>query len=151
MQLDEFIPEFTLVDENGEWFSSESLSGKPTVILFYPMDFTPGCVTEACTFRDNFDVFDQNGATVLGISKDSPSRHKKFKQRYRLPFTLLSDLGGNVAKSFGVKTNLFGLMMGRETFVFDKNQRLISHFVIQLQVKRHVQEAIKAIQKSQMK
>ena len=68
-----------------------------------------------------------------------------------MPFTLLSDLGGNVAKSFGVKTNLFGLMMGRETFVFDKNQRLISHFVIQLQVKRHVQEAIKAIQKSQMK
>lgn len=151
MQLDEFIPEFNLVDENGEWFSSESLSGKPTVILFYPMDFTPGCVTEACTFRDNFDVFDQNGATVLDISKDSPSRHKKFKQRYRLPFTLLSDLGGNVAKSFGVKTNLFGLMMGRETFVFDKNQRLISHFVSQLQVKRHVQEAIKAIQQSQMK
>ena len=85
---------------------------------------------------------------MVGISKDSPARHKKFKNKYELPFTLLSDLSGKVAKSFGVKTNFFGLMLGRETFVFDQNQKLISHFVSQIQAKKHVAEAISAIQRS---
>jgi len=148
MKIGDLMPEFRLKDEQGDWFDFENLMGTPSVIYFYPMDFTPGCISEACSFRDSFDIFNEYGAQVVGISKDSPARHKKFKNKYELPFTLLSDLSGKVAKSFGVKTNFFGLMMGRQTFVFDQNQKLISHFVSQLQAKRHVAEAISAIQRS---
>lgn len=148
MKIGDSMPEFRLKDEQGDWFDFENLQGTPSVIYFYPMDFTPGCISEACSFRDSFDIFNENGAQVVGISKDSPARHKKFKNKYELPFTLLSDLSGKVAKSFGVKTNFFGLMLGRETFVFDQNQTLISHFVSQLQTKKHVVEAISAIQRS---
>lgn len=115
------VPEFVANDDKNQEFSSQSIIGKkPLVIYFYPKNFTPGCTKEACDFRDGYEDFKALGAEVIGISSDSAKSHEKFKNRYRLPYTFLSDKGGKLRKLFGVKSELFGLLPGRETFVIDK-------------------------------
>lgn len=84
-------PEFTLRDETGTPRSLSDYRGKPVVLYFYPKDDTPGCTTEACNFRDDYSAYDQTGVTILGVSPDSPKSHKKFKEKYDLPFSLLAD------------------------------------------------------------
>lgn len=84
-------PEFTLVDENGTSHSLSDYRGQPVVLYFYPKDDTPGCTTEACNFRDDYSAYQQAGVTILGVSPDTPKSHRKFKQKYDLPFNLLAD------------------------------------------------------------
>lgn len=84
-------PDFTLLDQNGESVSLSDYLGKKVILYFYPRDNTPGCTKQACGFAENYPHFLEKGAVVLGVSKDSVSSHKKFEEKYQLPFTLISD------------------------------------------------------------
>jgi thioredoxin-dependent peroxiredoxin len=95
-------PNFVLKDENGIERSLADYKGKPVILYFYPKDDTPGCTTEACSFRDDYSAYDEAGVTILGVSPDSPKSHTKFKAKYNLPFTLLADEGHQVAELYGV-------------------------------------------------
>lgn len=137
------LPHFILKDQNNQLFDIDSAVGKKNlVIYFYPKDDTPGCTKQACYFRDQFTAFEEVDAMVIGISSQSPESHKKFAEKHRLSFTLLSDEDNKVRKLFGVPTNLFGLLPGRVTYIFDKSGKLIYTFNSQLQAERHVDEAI---------
>jgi thioredoxin-dependent peroxiredoxin len=111
------------------------------VVYFYPKDDTPGCTRESCAFRDQFSDFSDAGAEVIGISSDSVASHKKFAEKHRLPFTLLSDPGGSVRKAFGVPSSL-GVLPGRVTYVIDKKGVVRHAFNSQLNPAKHVEEAL---------
>jgi thioredoxin-dependent peroxiredoxin len=118
-------PDFSLLDENAKTRKLSEFRGQPVVLYFYPKDDTPGCTTEACNFRDNYDDYTKAGVLILGVSPDDPASHAKFKQKYSLPFPLLADDGHKVCDLYGV----WGpkKFMGREyegvlrtTFLVDK-------------------------------
>ena len=137
------IPAFTLKDQNGKIFDIDSVKGKKNlVIYFYPKDDSPGCTKEACSFRDQFEVFNEADALIIGISGQSVESHKKFADKYRLSYTLLSDEGNKVRKQFGVPTNFLGLLPGRVTYVVDKTGKVIYLFNSQIQATKHVDEAL---------
>jgi len=122
-------PAFSLPDDTGSLFSSASLAGKPYVIYFYPKDDTPGCTKEACDFRDNLKTFNSAKVRVLGVSPDDPKRHAKFKEKYGLNFTLLSDVDKTLIGAYGVwikKLNYGREYMGvqRSTFIVDKSGKI---------------------------
>lgn len=145
MTVGDKVPHFELKDHNGELFDTRNILGKkPVVIYFYPKDFTPGCTKQACSFRDNYEEFKRLGAEVIGISGDSSDMHSKFVQRYELPFIMLADKGGRVRKLFDVKSELFGLLPGRETFVIDKTGRVIMQYN-SLKASQHIQKALQAV------
>ncbi len=118
--------------------------GKPLVVYFYPKDETYGCTKEACSFRDQYEDFVAAGADVIGISADDARSHASFRDHHKLPFTLLSDPGGKVAASWGVKKTL-GILPGRVTFVFDKDGVVRHRFDSQLKFNQHVDEALAMI------
>jgi len=138
-------PEFTLNDQHGKSISLTSFRGqKNLVVYFYPKDDTPGCTKESCAFRDHYTAFSDAGAEVIGISSDSEASHKAFAEKYKLPFTLLSDVGGRVRASFGVPPT-FGLLPGRVSYVIDK-QGVIRHaFNSQMNPTKHVDEALEVL------
>ena len=122
-------PAFSLPDETGAVVSSTSLAGKPYVIYFYPKDDTPGCTKEACDFRDNLKAFNSAKVRVLGVSPDDPKRHAKFKEKYGLNFTLLSDVDKTLIGAYGIwikKLNYGREYMGvqRSTFIVDKTGKI---------------------------
>jgi len=140
------IPAFTLPDQNGNPFDITSLIGKKNmVIYFYPKDDSPGCTAQACSFRDQFEVFSEADAVIIGISGQSVKSHKEFAEKHRLSFTLLSDEGNKIRKQFGVPTNLLGLLPGRVTYVADKSGKVIYTFNSQLQAEKHVEEALRIL------
>jgi peroxiredoxin Q/BCP len=108
-------PDFSTKDQDGADLKLSALKGKPVVLYFYPKDETPGCTTEAKDFRDSWKDLEKTGVTVIGISTDSTDSHKAFKKHHDLPFHLVSDPDGTIAKSFGVP-NRMGFL-GRQTFV----------------------------------
>jgi peroxiredoxin Q/BCP len=140
------IPTFTLPDQNGNLFDINSVLGKKNlVIYFYPKDDSPGCTKEACSFRDQFEVFTQADAVIIGISGQSVKSHKEFAEKHRLGFTLLSDEGNKIRKQFGVPSDLLGLLPGRVTFVADKKGKVIYIFNSQTQASKHVDEALRIL------
>jgi len=111
---------FKISNQNGELIDTGEFIGIiPLVIYFYPKNFTPGCTAQACSFRDQYQDFVDAGAKVFGISSDSVKSHQRFKKKHNLPFDTLSDKNNNVRRKYGVKSNLLGLLPGRETFVID--------------------------------
>ncbi len=147
LELGDKIPNFSAKDSNGNDFESSSVIGKkPVVFYFYPKDNTPGCTAQACSFRDQYEDFKDLGAEVIGISSDSVQSHEKFAKRYKLPFLLLSDNDKKLRKLFGVKTNLFGLLPGRVTYVADKNG-IIQLVFDSLVATNHIPKALKIIKK----
>ena len=119
-------PGFTLPDRNGEPVSLSDFAGKRVVLYFYPRDNTPGCTRQACAFAGAYEEFEQIDAVVVGISKDSAASHKKFAEKYSLPFILLSDPELTAIQAYGVwqEKKLYGkVSMGvvRSTFVIDGN------------------------------
>jgi peroxiredoxin Q/BCP len=138
-------PDFTLNDQDGKAVRLADFHGKQNVVVyFYPRDDTPGCTKESCAFRDQFTAFTDVGSAVIGISSDSEASHKAFAEKHKLPFTLLSDVGGKVRSAFGVPAT-FGLLPGRVTYVIDK-QGVIRHaFNSQLNPTKHVDEAIEVL------
>jgi thioredoxin-dependent peroxiredoxin len=142
-------PEFSLNDQHGKTISLADFRGKKSVVVyFYPKDDTPGCTAEACSFRDQFTEFSDAGAEVIGISSDSEASHKKFAEKHRLPFTLLSDRGGKVRSLFGVPAT-FGLLPGRVTFVIDKEGVVRHAFNSQINATKHVAESLAVLKAAQ--
>jgi thioredoxin-dependent peroxiredoxin len=118
-------PGFRLADHHGSMLSSDELRGKPYVLYFYPKDDTPGCTKEACDFRDGRGEFEKRGVRVIGVSPDSSSSHERFRDKYKLPFTLLSDTDKSLARAYGVwvKKSLYGreyMGIERSTFLVDE-------------------------------
>lgn len=101
LQVGQSAPEISLPDQEGKIHSLSDYRGKYVLVYFYPKDDTPGCTKEACSFRDNLPKFGEIGAVVLGISKDSIPSHKKFAEKYKLPFTLLADHEKRVIQQYG--------------------------------------------------
>ncbi len=145
VQVGDPVPDFTLPTQTGELVSFRNFLGKTNIILyFYPRDDTRGCTAEACSFRDSYEVFQNAGAEVIGISSDSVESHQEFAQKHRLPFILLSDQSGTVRKLFGVPTT-FGFIAGRVTYVIDK-QGIVRHiFSSQFTPEKHITEALNTI------
>jgi thioredoxin-dependent peroxiredoxin len=140
------VPQFALTDQNGNLFSINSVVGKKNlVIYFYPEDDSPGCTKEACYFRDEFEAFNEADALIIGISGQSVDSHKKFAEKYRLSFTLLSDDGDKVRKLFGVPVNFLGLLPGRVTYIVDKSGTVVYIFNSQTQARKHVDEALRIL------
>lgn len=136
------MPESTLVGPDGPTQLRDKI-GKPLVVYFYPKDETYGCTKEACGFRDQYEDFVAAGAEVIGVSRDDAASHAKFKDHHHLPFTLLSDPGGKIAASWGVKATLG--IPGRVTFVFDKAGVVRHRFNSAIRFGKHVDEALATV------
>jgi len=126
-------PDFELLDENGIPHRLSDYFGTPLVLYFYPKDDTPGCTTEACNFRDNYNAFQKANTTILGVSTDSVKSHKKFKEKYQLPFPLLADTDHKVVEQYGVWTekNMMGkkyMGIARTTYLIDKEGKIAKVF-----------------------
>lgn len=118
-------PGFRLEDQNGVWRQPQDFRGRWLVLYFYPKDFTPGCTTEVCTFRDDIVRLRKAGAEVIGISLDDVKSHAEFAAKYHVPFPLLSDADGKVASAYGVLTSMLGVSYARrETFLIDPAGRI---------------------------
>ena len=142
-------PDFKVKSTDGREISLKEFRGKQAVLYFYPKDDTPGCTKEACDFRDNLARVKAKGAVVFGISHDSVESHGRFKEKYDLPFTLLSDPDRKVTEAYGVykQKSLYGkLFMGieRTTFVIDREGRIKKIFP-KVKVEGHVEEVLRAL------
>ncbi len=130
LSVGDTAPDFTLADENGKPVKLSSFRGQRVVLYFYPKDFTPGCTTQACGFRDHYEEIQEKNAVVIGISPDSTQSHLKFRTQYNLPFVLLSDPDHVVADKYGAwgEKNLYGKKsMGilRSHFVIDEKGKIV--------------------------
>jgi peroxiredoxin Q/BCP len=113
-------PDFRLQDQNGHWRTPADYRGHWLVMYFYPKDFTPGCTTEVCTFRDDIAKLRKAGADVIGVSLDDVASHAKFAQKYRVPFPLLADSAHQVSTAYGVLSSTVGFHYARRTtFLID--------------------------------
>lgn len=126
-------PDFTLQNQDGESVSLSDYKGKKVILYFYPKDNTPGCTKQACGFAENYPQFVEKGAVVLGISKDSVKSHKKFQEKYHLPFTILSDEELKVIQAYDIwkeKTMYGKNFMGvvRTTYLIDEEGIIIKAF-----------------------
>jgi peroxiredoxin Q/BCP len=145
VQVGDTAPDFTLRDQADKPVQLQSLLGKGAVVLFfYPKDFSAGCTAEACAFRDSYEAFQEAGATVVGISMDSVESHQGFAQRHRLPYILLSDPNGEVAKLYGV-SSIFGILRGRATYIMDQHGVIRHIFSSRLNMDKHVTEALRIV------
>ncbi len=145
VKVGDVAPDFTLPSKTGESVSLSDFRGQKAVVLyFYPKDDTPGCTAEACAFRDSYQVFQDAGAEVIGVSGDSTQSHAQFATKYNLPFTLLSDTGNQVRKLYGVPATLW-VLPGRVTYVIDKEGVVRHIFDSMLDFKAHVDEALQTL------
>ncbi len=140
-------PEFQLADQDGrERRLSTLLGGKPLILYFYPADFTPGCTREACDLRDLHVQILASGLHVVGVSPQSPESHRQFREKYALPFMLLSDEDKTAIRAYGVDGPL-GIGVRRATFLIDAKRRITDAVLADLRIGRHqefVQRAIEA-------
>jgi peroxiredoxin Q/BCP len=142
-------PDFTLPSDSGEAVTLSALSGRPVVLYFYPKDDTPGCTTQACALRDVWSELQQTGATVLGVSPDSPKSHVKFREKYALPFSLLSDEDHSVAEAYGVwvEKSMYGkryMGVERSTFVIDADG-VLSKVMRRVDPTTHAEDVLAAL------
>jgi len=142
-------PDFELPDDTNKPRRLSSYRGKPVLLYFYPKDDTPGCTTEACSFRDDYSAFSEEKVTIVGISTDSVTSHKKFKEKYNLPFSLLADTDHQVCEKYGVWAEkkmmgkkFFGIL--RTTYLIDKNGNIAKVFE-GVKPAEHSQEVLQAI------
>lgn len=122
-------PAFKLQDQKGAWHTLDDYQGKWLVLYFYPKDFTPGCTTEVCTFRDDIVALHKAGAEVVGVSLDDVKSHAEFAEKYHVPFPLLSDANKEAAKAYGVLTSKLGMTYTRrDTYLIDPQGRVAKHY-----------------------
>lgn len=146
LEVGKKAPDFTLKDQDGNKRKLSDYKGRPVVLYFYPKDDTPGCTKEACSFRDNFGTFKRKGIEVLGVSIDDEKSHVKFREKYDLPFTLLSDLDKKAVEKYGVwvEKNMYGKKKwgaARKTFLIDKDGK-IKHIFNKVKTDIHAQEVL---------
>lgn len=139
-------PDFTLASTDGTDVTLSDLRGSWVVVYFYPKDDTPGCTAESCAFRDSHEDFSDVGAVVLGVSSDSVESHQAFRAKHNLPFTLLSDPGGETRKAWGVARTL-GVLPGRVTYVIDPEGVVRNVFSAQFRAAAHQAEALDTIRR----
>ena len=132
-------PDFTAKDQAGKELKLSALKGKPVVVYFYPKDETPGCTKEACAFRDAWKDIDKKGVVLIGISADTADSHRAFAKHHQLPFHLVSDESGTIAKSFGVPNN--GGYLGRQSFVVGADGNL-KKIYREVDVTKHASEIL---------
>lgn len=146
LQVGDRVPDFTLKDQDGNLFDVKSVRGeKKMVIFFYPEDGSYGCTREACYFRDLSESFADTDTVIIGISGQSVESHKSFAEQFKLNYPILSDEGDHIRKLFGVPSSFFGMMPGRVTYIADNEGRIAHIFRSQMQVERHVDEALKIV------
>jgi peroxiredoxin Q/BCP len=136
-------PDFEGPTGDGRNLGLKDFVGKKVVLYFYPKDDTPGCTKEACSFRDNLGLIRSTGAEIVGVSLDSPESHKKFSTKFHLPFPLISDEKGQVAKAYGVLKDT-GKSTNRVTFIIDKNGKIAKIFP-KVDVTKHTEEVADAL------
>ena len=140
------MPEFEVVDQDGNVVSSKDFIGKKTIVYFYPKDNTPGCTAEACNLRDNYEALKAQGYNVVGVSKDSAASHRKFIDKFDLPFTLLSDKSTQMLQDFGAwgekkmcgKTCVGTL---RRTFIFNE-EGVLERIIEKVDTKDHAAQTL---------
>lgn len=142
-------PDFALADQNGLTVRLSDFHGKQVVLYFYPKDDTPGCTKEACGFRDDFAEFTKKGVVILGVSPDDPKSHKKFVEKYELPFTLLADTEKTVCQAYDVwkEKNMYGrksMGVERTTFVIGPDGKIAKVFP-KVKVDGHIANVLETI------
>ncbi len=138
-------PEFVLPDDSGKEVSlSDLLQSGPLILYFYPADFTPGCTKEACAIRDIHDDLLSVGLTVVGVSPQDPDSHTKFRDKYELPFTLLSDTDKTVVNMFGVDGPM-GIGVRRVTYLIAQDRKIQDAIVADIRIGRHADFLRKAV------
>ena len=146
LKIGDKMPDFEVVDQDGNQVSSKDLIGKKTVVYFYPKDNTSGCTAEACSIRDNYESLVAKGYNVIGVSKDSAASHRKFREKYDLPFTLLSDTSTQMLQAFGAwgEKKMYGkTVMGtiRWTFIFDEGG-ILTRIIEKVDTKNHAAQIL---------
>jgi len=149
LKVGDKAPAFKLKNQDEETISLSGLKGKPVVLYFYPKDDTPGCTKEACNFRDEFPKFGKLKAEIIGISTDSVKSHKKFAEKYGLPFNLLADEKKQVVQEYGVwkEKNMYGrkyMGIERTTFIINSDGRIANIFP-KVKVDEHNKEVMEAL------
>lgn len=149
LKIGDKAPDFKLPDDTGKIISLKNFKGKKVILYFYPKDMTSGCTQQACDFRDNIKKFVKKNAVVIGISADDIKSHQKFKQKYELPFTLLSDETKNVLEQYGVwkEKSMYGKKyMGivRTTFIIDEKGKIEKIFE-NVKVNGHIENLLQIL------
>ena len=150
-QIGDIAPDFTLLADDGTTVQLSALRGKPVILYFYPRDDTPGCTTEACDFRDRHAAVTGQGAVVLGVSPDAQKAHVKFKSKYGLPFTLLSDPERTALLAYGAygKKMMYGKETQgviRATYLIDKQGKIAAAWP-KVSVKEHADAVLAELAK----
>lgn len=150
LQVGQKAPAFTGIDQDGKKVSLNDLKGSKLVLYFYPEDDTPTCTVQACNLRDNYALLKKNGFTVIGVSPDAEEKHRKFKEKFQLPFTLLADPQHKIIEKYGVwgEKNLYGrkyMGLHRTTFVIDENG-VIKKIFLKPRNKAHAEEIVKVFE-----
>lgn len=146
LKIGDKMPQFEVMDQNGNMVSSKDFIGKKTIIYFYPKDNTSGCTAEACNLRDNYEALVAAGYNVVGVSKDSAASHTKFIEKHSLPFTLLADTTTQMQQDFGVwgEKKLYGrTYMGtmRRTFIFNE-EGILEKIIEKVDTKNHAAQIL---------
>jgi peroxiredoxin Q/BCP len=144
-------PAFIGIDQDGNKFSLSSAKGRIVILYFYPEDDTPTCTIQACNLRDNYTLLKQQGFEVIGVSPDDPKKHKKFEQKFSLPFRLISDPSHKILNKYGVwgEKQMFGnkyMGVHRTTFVIDAHGKIKKIF-LRPKNKEHAEEIIASVNK----
>lgn len=146
LNIGDRMPDFEVVDQDGNIVRSADLLGRKTIVYFYPKDNTSGCTAEACNLRDNYSALTEAGYNVVGVSKDSAASHQRFRGKYELPFTLLADTSTLMLQSFGAwgEKKMYGkTVMGtlRRTFIFDENG-ILQRIIEKVDTKNHAAQIL---------
>ena len=140
-------PNFNLQDQNGEWHSLEDYKGQYVVLFFYPKDGTPGCTTEACSFRDNIFEFNSLDAQILGVSLDDVDSHQEFSEKYSLPYPILADVNKNCADDYGVLGKFMMMTIAkRQSFIIGPQGKILKRYN-KVDPDTHTSEVIEDIKK----
>ena len=151
LKIGDKAPDFEGKNQNNEYVKLSSFIGEKVVLYFYPRDNTPGCTAQACNLKDNFNELSRKGYKIIGVSSDSIKSHKKFEEKYALPFDLISDEDKAIHKSYGtwIEKSMYGrkyMGIERSTFVFDKDLKLVKSWR-NVKVKDHAEEVYTLISK----
>jgi len=149
LEIGKKAPSFSLINQDGKKISLKDYAGKQVILYFYPKDMTSGCTQEACDFRDRFDFVKTAKAVLLGVSPDSAASHKKFIEKYDLPFDLLSDEKKEILMKYGVwkEKSMYGrkyMGVERTTVIIDKEGR-VKQILPKVKVNGHADEVLKAL------